>query len=704
MSQKPILSIGMIVKNEIRCLEKCLKALQPLRDAIPCELVIADTGSTDGTREVAEKYADILFDFEWINDFAAARNAVIRRCSGKWYMSVDADEYLVPEIDELLDFLRSPQADAVDFASYTVRNQYNQEMKGPYHDHLLLRMARIHPELHFEGAIHETFAVRVGNRRKKLNKTVFNHDGYASLTPEHTKKKGERNLALLEPILEREPLNLKVMLQTLESANMVEERCVPHTRSIMKTIMGDSCTGDACYSMYAPAIVKESLVCATDQSLPELEAWYRWGAEKFPESSFIKIDSTLYFLNYLYKNDRYKELFDLGDVYLVAANDYLEHGLPDGEIQVSSITGGHPMRIHAVHFMLAEACYAEEKFEEMFEHLSHTDLQYMDSQTLLPRWFELFEDSADLPMARETIMRKLIPVYEKRESGSDEEKQLWERVFFCVEKTFAIQREDAAKLCQLYADFPGEIGICARLVSAQSMEEGQTLLDQIEDWSMVMPHALQNAMKLGLVFPDAFYHVLPERLHSVENAVSQGDDAAQYALRYTEPEQITDWHRLCFAFDFLCAVCMHKESFSGEYGDALSDRFAQVGALFLSEYYNPNVLANEDAIDRLPALHRFAWRYVRAVELRLADDWVGYVTELRKALSEAEPMKPFVQNLLSDVQERQKRERIAAAPPELIALAEQVKAILTQYPADDPAVVALKQTPVYQQVAFLIEE
>ena len=58
--EQPLLSIAMIVKNEIRCIEKCMKALQPLREAIPCQLVIADTGSTDGTREIAEKYADLL--------------------------------------------------------------------------------------------------------------------------------------------------------------------------------------------------------------------------------------------------------------------------------------------------------------------------------------------------------------------------------------------------------------------------------------------------------------------------------------------------------------------------------------------------------------------------------------------------------------------------------------------------------------------
>ena len=59
----PVLSVGIIFKNEIRCIERCLKSLLPLREAIPCEIVMADTGSDDGSREVAARYADILFDF-----------------------------------------------------------------------------------------------------------------------------------------------------------------------------------------------------------------------------------------------------------------------------------------------------------------------------------------------------------------------------------------------------------------------------------------------------------------------------------------------------------------------------------------------------------------------------------------------------------------------------------------------------------------
>ena len=53
-----ILSIGMIVKNEEKVLGRCLESLKPLMAAIPSELIIADTGSTDRTVEIAKKYTE----------------------------------------------------------------------------------------------------------------------------------------------------------------------------------------------------------------------------------------------------------------------------------------------------------------------------------------------------------------------------------------------------------------------------------------------------------------------------------------------------------------------------------------------------------------------------------------------------------------------------------------------------------------------
>ena len=98
--QNIIISICMIMKNEERCLERCLKSLTPLREQLPCELIITDTGSTDRSIEIAEKYADKLLHFEWCNDFSAARNFGLEQAKGEWIMVIDADEELVEDVVE----------------------------------------------------------------------------------------------------------------------------------------------------------------------------------------------------------------------------------------------------------------------------------------------------------------------------------------------------------------------------------------------------------------------------------------------------------------------------------------------------------------------------------------------------------------------------------------------------------------------------
>ena len=73
MPKVPI-SVCMITKNEEKKLERCLSSLAPYG----FEIVIVDTGSTDRTKEIAAKYTDKIFHFEWINDFSAARNYSLR--------------------------------------------------------------------------------------------------------------------------------------------------------------------------------------------------------------------------------------------------------------------------------------------------------------------------------------------------------------------------------------------------------------------------------------------------------------------------------------------------------------------------------------------------------------------------------------------------------------------------------------------------
>ena len=76
MSKIPV-SVCIIAKNEEKYIDECLKRLEPYG----FEIVVTDTGSTDQTVEIAKKYTDKVFAFEWINDFSAARNFCVSHAS-----------------------------------------------------------------------------------------------------------------------------------------------------------------------------------------------------------------------------------------------------------------------------------------------------------------------------------------------------------------------------------------------------------------------------------------------------------------------------------------------------------------------------------------------------------------------------------------------------------------------------------------------
>ncbi len=93
----PTLSLCMIVRNEEANLKRCLQSVQGLVD----EIVIVDTGSTDKTKEIAQKFSVKcpvkIFDFSWNNDFAAARNVSLQQATSDWILMLDADEVLAAQ-------------------------------------------------------------------------------------------------------------------------------------------------------------------------------------------------------------------------------------------------------------------------------------------------------------------------------------------------------------------------------------------------------------------------------------------------------------------------------------------------------------------------------------------------------------------------------------------------------------------------------
>jgi glycosyltransferase involved in cell wall biosynthesis len=83
-------SLCMIVKNEEEVLGRCLDSVSDLVD----EIIIMDTGSDDSTKSIASRYTELIFDFPWIDDFAAASNASFAKAGMDYIFWLDADDVL----------------------------------------------------------------------------------------------------------------------------------------------------------------------------------------------------------------------------------------------------------------------------------------------------------------------------------------------------------------------------------------------------------------------------------------------------------------------------------------------------------------------------------------------------------------------------------------------------------------------------------
>ncbi|MBD2040866.1 glycosyltransferase [Microcoleus sp. FACHB-672] len=144
-TEKPLLSLCMIVKNESQNLPRCLASAQPYVD----EIIVVDTGSEDNTLEIAARYGAKIGYFNWCDDFSAARNYSLSLVSGDWILVVDADEELVINSESFWVQLSShPEI----FAYSIIRTEANDESMAPlYH----VRLFRNLPELSYSGVLHE---------------------------------------------------------------------------------------------------------------------------------------------------------------------------------------------------------------------------------------------------------------------------------------------------------------------------------------------------------------------------------------------------------------------------------------------------------------------------------------------------------------------------------------------------------------------
>jgi len=203
----PTLSVCLIVRDEEDSLARCLESVREIAD----EVIVVDTGSRDGTVDVARRFGAEVHEFEWCDDFAAARNAAIAKANSNWILIVDADEEMPRESGEQIqELLRAgvpgPVCQVTTLVPTRGPGRYASCLAGH------LRLFRNGLGFRFEGAVHEQLVDEGG---RPVERVVFTgipvlHHGYLE-SEDALDERAQRNVRLLAARAAAEPDNPVVL-------------------------------------------------------------------------------------------------------------------------------------------------------------------------------------------------------------------------------------------------------------------------------------------------------------------------------------------------------------------------------------------------------------------------------------------------------------------------------------------------------------
>lgn len=195
-------SLCMIVRDAAATLPRCLDSVRGLF----AETIVVDTGSTDGTQDIARSRGANVCAYPWANDFAAARNESLRHAHCPWVFWLDADEWLEPSARDALH--RLLLAGKRPGYAYTLRQRsllLRQEF-APAVDCWAPRLWQRYPHAWWQGRVHEQIAgplMDLGRHIVFCKQVVIMHDGWAD--DEQRQAKLARNLQLSEQAVAEAP-------------------------------------------------------------------------------------------------------------------------------------------------------------------------------------------------------------------------------------------------------------------------------------------------------------------------------------------------------------------------------------------------------------------------------------------------------------------------------------------------------------------
>ena len=203
-----MITLCMIVKDEENTLKNCLTSVMPFVD----EIIVVDTGSTDSTKHIALEFTEKVYDYEWCNDFSAARNFCISKATNDWVLFLDADEFVT-------EF-------SLENISTVISDKNNDQIVGRIKEISMLedieggkecteKISRLFNRNYFqyEGTIHEQIVSKdcTTYNTMPVDITVY-HSGYTIEVLNKTNKL-KRNMEMLTKAIEDDPYDQYLYFQ-----------------------------------------------------------------------------------------------------------------------------------------------------------------------------------------------------------------------------------------------------------------------------------------------------------------------------------------------------------------------------------------------------------------------------------------------------------------------------------------------------------
>lgn len=196
------IALCVICKDEEKCIARCINSVKQVVD----EIVVVDTGSTDRTLEIARELGADVYEIEWENDFAKARNYALAQCKSDWIIFLDADEYFT---EQSTQYIKNAIIEANKHkADYIVIEMFNLKEQGVDTSFKTIRIIKHDKMIRYKGRIHEKVVKLKGELKgaDASNLLKVYHDGYVQSVV-NEKNKTDRNLSMLLRELEENPHN-----------------------------------------------------------------------------------------------------------------------------------------------------------------------------------------------------------------------------------------------------------------------------------------------------------------------------------------------------------------------------------------------------------------------------------------------------------------------------------------------------------------